>query len=397
MKSVENINERFKWQRFFISMFGLWPLQRDNFYRKFRIGYYLCQLIILTVSVVYKLTINCGDVDDTLLSYLLLIGSIMIFIKIFYASTHRDYLKRLLISSYQDWESIKNADYIELMVNNSAIYNSVSLIICSSGLISIILYDIKIIFFTDSSAVPILDHYSNKTVYKDQLQFLLPSSCIYNNVSKNLYYVILVNQMVQSYIIIAGGSCSSAMFILVTGHICGQFDILIKRMDKFCDNNYNFEVKNHELTTIIQRHQHLIFLSDSLEIVYNKVILTQMAGCLTSLSISGIVLLLSINEKDIITTMRSACIMNLIILESYIFAYMADTLSGKGDIMLRTIYSYWYKIPIINKNIAVITMRLCVAPYLTVGKFFNLTNESFMDIIKTAFSYLSVLRLFLIE
>ncbi|XP_057333652.1 uncharacterized protein LOC130672896 [Microplitis mediator] len=397
MQSNENINERFKWQRFFMLIFGLWPLQRDDFYRKFSVGYSLCQMIITTVSVVYKLIINCGDIDDTLLSYCMLIYSILVFIKIFYTSIRRDYLKRLLISSYQDWESIKNADDIELMVNNSAIYNNVSLLIYSSGLISVILYDIKMIFFTDSSAIPILDHYINETVHKNQHKFLLPSSCIFNNVSKNLYYVILINQMVQSYILVVGGSCSNAMFVSITGHICGQFDILIKRMDEFCKNSYNFEVKNHELMTIIQRHQHLMFLSNYLEIVYNKVILMQMGVCLTSLSVAGVALLLAMDEKDIITAMRSVCTMNFIILESYIYAYIADTLSGKGDIMLRAIYSYWYKIPIINKNIVFITMRLCIAPYLTVGKFFILTNDSFMGVIKTAFSYLSVLRLFIIK
>ncbi|XP_057333651.1 uncharacterized protein LOC130672895 [Microplitis mediator] len=397
MQSNENINERFKWHRFFMSIFGLWPLQRDDLYRKFSVGYSLCQMIITTVSVVYKFIINCGDIDDTLISYCMLMYSILVFIKIFYTSIGRDYLKRLLISSSQDWESIKNADYIELMVNNSATYNTVSFLICSSSLISIILYDIKIIFFTDSSSVPILDHQSNRTVYKDQLQFLLPSSCIFNNVSKNLYYVILINQMVQSYIIIVGGSCSNAMFVSITGHISGQFDILIKRMDEFCKNSYNFEVKNHELMMIIRRHQHLIFLSNCLEIVYNKVIFMQMGVCLTSISVTGVALLLAIDKKDIITAMRSVCTMNFIILESYIYAYIADTLSGKGDIMLRAIYSYWYKIPIINKNVVFITMRLCIAPYLTVGKFFNLTKESFMDIIKTAFSYLSVLRLFIIK
>ncbi|XP_057333839.1 uncharacterized protein LOC130673010 isoform X2 [Microplitis mediator] len=287
MKSNENVNDRFKLQRFFTSILGLWPLQKDDFYRKFRIGYSLSQMIIVTVSVIYQFIINCGGIDDTLDSYFLLIYSILIFIKIFYTSTCRDYLKRIIISSYQDWESIKNTEDIEVMVNNSAIYNNVSLLIYSCGLITQILYDGKIIFFTDSSAVPTLDHQSNRTVYKYQHKFLLPSSCIFNNVSKSLYYVILINEMVQSFIIAVGDICTDAMFLSITAHICGQFDILIKRMDKFCDNNYNFEVKNHELTMIIQRHQHLIFLSNCLEIVYNKVILMQMGVCLTSLSVAG--------------------------------------------------------------------------------------------------------------
>ncbi|XP_057333838.1 odorant receptor 4-like isoform X1 [Microplitis mediator] len=397
MKSNENVNDRFKLQRFFTSILGLWPLQKDDFYRKFRIGYSLSQMIIVTVSVIYQFIINCGGIDDTLDSYFLLIYSILIFIKIFYTSTCRDYLKRIIISSYQDWESIKNTEDIEVMVNNSAIYNNVSLLIYSCGLITQILYDGKIIFFTDSSAVPTLDHQSNRTVYKYQHKFLLPSSCIFNNVSKSLYYVILINEMVQSFIIAVGDICTDAMFLSITAHICGQFDILIKRMDKFCDNNYNFEVKNHELTMIIQRHQHLIFLSNCLEIVYNKVILMQMGVCLTSLSVAGVTLLLSINKNDIITAMRSVSTINFVILESYIYAYPADTLSRKGDIMLRAIYSYWYKFPNVNKNIVFITMRLCIAPYLTVGKFFNLTNDSFMSVIKTAFSYLSVLRLFIIK
>nr|WNA12526.1 olfactory receptor [Microplitis mediator] len=394
MESSESVNKRIKWQIFFMSILGLWPLQKDNFYRKFRVGYSLSQLIIVTVSMIYQFIINCSDIDDTFDSYLVLIFSILIFIKMYYTSTRREYLKQLLISSYQDWESMKDTEDIKLMVNNSELYNNISLLIFSFGFVSVILYDIQIVIFTDSSAKPILNDYSNKTIYKHQHKFLLPGSCIYDDVSKNLYYVVLINQMVQSFIIVAGLICSDAMFVLVTSHICGQFDILIKRMEKFCDNDYDFEINEHELIIIIQRHQHLIFLSNCLEIVYNKIILMQMGACLTSLSFAGVGLLMSINENDIIIAMRSVNTINFVILGSYIYAYPADNLSSKGDVMLNAIYcSYWYKIPIVHKNIIFMMMRLFITPYLTAGKFFNLTNESFMGILKTAFSYLSVLRL----
>lgn len=101
------------------------------------------------------------------------------------------------------------------------------------------------------------------------------------------------------------------------------------------------------------------------------------------------------NDNNMVNIIKSASVMNFMLFESYLYTYPADNLANRAELMLRAIYSsYWYKMPhSITKNLIFVMMRINLPPFLTCGKFFYMTRRSYMDVIKTAASYLSVLRI----
>lgn len=106
-------------------------------------------------------------------------------------------------------------------------------------------------------------------------------------------------------------------------------------------------------------------------------------------------LILSVNDKNTVNFIKSICIMNFMLFESYLYTYPADNLANRAESMLRAIYSSnWYDMPPhVTKNLVFMMMRINLPPYLTCGKFFYMTRRSYMDVIKTSASYLSVLRI----
>ncbi|XP_044594813.1 uncharacterized protein LOC123272178 [Cotesia glomerata] len=151
---------------------------------------------------------------------------------------------------------------------------------------SLVSYVAKTTIF-DEPSVKIISDSLNNTVYRYGHKFILPGSCMFNNINQYLYYVIFANQCGQMVITCFTNLGTDTMFAAITGHIYIQFDILMERMKKFGKNQDDVNVNSQELRRIVQRHQSLILSAETLEKVYNKVIFVQMFTTVSVLSVGG--------------------------------------------------------------------------------------------------------------
>lgn len=79
----------------------------------------------------------------------------------------------------------------------------------------------------------------------------------------------------------------------------------------------------------------------------------------------------------------------------FLHSYIGEQLNRESANLHMTIYSIpWYNMPPnMMKDIIVIMLR-CNRPFnLTAGKMYNMNFQNFMGILKTIFSYFSVIRL----
>ncbi|XP_057339894.1 odorant receptor 47a-like [Microplitis mediator] len=378
---------------FLTSNIGLWALQKDNMNRKFRIFYATIQMIVAILATVAGFLIGCGDTEEYLDCYLMVVFGILVLSKIYYVYTYRHHLRYILNSAFRDWKCIEEKDEMKIMINSSRTCNNMAAMFYVSGMISLISYVLKTMIFDDPRKIVVTDLLN--ITYKYGHSFILPGGCVYDGVNQYLYYLILINQCVQMTIMCFTNLGNDTMYAAITGHICVQFDILIKRMKKFGQVEDDISINSHELGKIVKRHQHLISLTENLEKVYNRIIFVQMLITVSVLSVGGVSLILSINDNNMVNIIKSAGVMNFMLFESYLYTYPADNLANRAELMLRAIYSsYWYKMPqSITKNLIFVMMRINLPPFLTCGKFFYMTRRSYMDVIKTAASYLSVLRI----
>lgn len=102
---------------------------------------------------------------------------------------------------------------------------------------------------------------------------------------------------------------------------------------------------------------------------------------------------------DAITALKSAATMQFVLFQSYIYTFPSDNIQNQSEKLLQALYSsQWYTMPApLMKDIVFMMMRINVPPALTVGKFFYMTRRSYMSVIRTAGSFLSVLRIMLMN
>lgn len=211
---------------------------------------------------------------------------LLVFSKLCLIYTDRHNLSYILNSAFEDWELIRDENEIRQMIDCSQTSNKMATIFYCSGMASLVSYVAKTTIF-DEPSVKIISDSLNNTVYLHGQKFILPGSCMFNNINQYFYYVIFANQCGQMVILCSTNLGTDTMFAAITGHIYIQFDILMERMKKFGENQDDVNTNSQELGRIVQRHQSLILSAETLEKVYNKVIFVQMFTTVSVLSVGG--------------------------------------------------------------------------------------------------------------
>lgn len=87
--------------------------------------------------------------------------------------------------------------------------------------------------------------------------------------------------------------------------------------------------------------------------------------------------------------------MNYLLVESFLYTYAGDFLQRESESIFYALYTTsWFTFPLeLMKDLHFAMMRSSIPFRLTGGKFFYVNRETMMYILKTAASYISVLRI----
>lgn len=100
-------------------------------------------------------------------------------------------------------------------------------------------------------------------------------------------------------------------------------------------------------------------------------------------------------KNDYVTMLISTNSISFMITETLIYGYASDYLLTQSESIVQAVYSSaWYDLEAsVKKDIVFVMMRARIPLYITAGKFFFITRNTIVQLLKTSASYLSVLRL----
>lgn len=108
---------------------------------------------------------------------------------------------------------------------------------------------------------------------------------------------------------------------------------------------------------------------------------------------------MTLEENNYVGAIKNIVVIQFMLLQTFMYSYVGENLQCQGDDIITSLYgSSWYELPNhLSRNLIFVMMRSNVPLQLTAGKFFSMTRATFMDVIKTSASYLSVLRIMIQE
>ena len=108
----------------------------------------------------------------------------------------------------------------------------------------------------------------------------------------------------------------------------------------------------------------------------------------------GFEFILALNIGNIVMTIKTFIVMCVLLIQLFAYSYVGEYLKTQTEDLGNSVYfCTWYDMSKnVTQNIIFIIMRAQHPVFLTAGKFFVVNMETYMSILKTSMSYLSVLR-----
>ena len=108
----------------------------------------------------------------------------------------------------------------------------------------------------------------------------------------------------------------------------------------------------------------------------------------------GLQFIIALKIGNIVMTIKTFIVSTTLLLQLFAYSYVGEYLKRQMEGVGNSVYfCSWYNIPkCVAKDIIYVIMRGQHPVFLRAGKFFVVNMETYMSIIKTSMSYLSVLR-----
>ncbi|XP_020296090.1 odorant receptor 30a-like [Pseudomyrmex gracilis] len=246
------------------------------------------------------------------------------------------------------------------------------------------------------AAIPVLggvktdQNVTNETVF----EYIVPSTCAleYFRIPTSMRTIVLIVQTLalfttcNTYMVCKG---NDTLFLSIVLHLCGQIKILNR---KYVDLD---GTSSHDrLIALIKRHIYLIRKANKLSETINIALLMQLFLLSIILCILGFQLILAIKLNNVIVIGKSLIMIFAFVAQLSLYSFIGDYLiSQMEEIALSVYQSAWYKLSENTKrNVIFVIMRREFPVALKAGNFIMVNLSTYMNILKTSLSYLSVLR-----
>ncbi|KAK2588078.1 hypothetical protein KPH14_004143 [Odynerus spinipes] len=369
---------------------GVWPLQDYNFFATIRsVVTVSCQVAMLVFQW-KELFAGCNGSHANLDSLTIIACNIMAIIKIGCYRFH----SRNLIENYEravrDYLETKSTRDVEIMRRHALLGKRLcSSLICFSYVSTSIFMVAPFFMVFDDATL------NGTSVRKTSLSYPMPSDCTLGslNVSIGLYCVISAIDIVLLISTCNGNLGNDCLFFGIALHVCGQVEIL-----KIQFSQYKFQKgMEKEFSRLISRYSELLTLADYLVETISVVLVAQLLVSCILICIIGYQCVLALQYSDVFVFAKSLTVLSTFLLQLLIYSYIGDYLTNQMEQVGYAAYkSEWYELPISRrKDLVFLLMRSQRLVQIAAAYFFPVNMQTFMSIVKTSLSYLSVLRVML--
>ncbi|RLU25807.1 ObirOr5-P2 [Ooceraea biroi] len=359
---------------------GVWPLQVYDVYS-------LIQCSLLVILPCIELCMGCTDTDRNIDCLMLICCGILGMQKTIWFRIYGNNLANNYNSAIKDYVTIENAKQRSIMRRHAFMARLLCCFLVSFSYCSCIIY----------ALIPLLgdnkNNQINKTSDDSVLEYPMPSRCAleFFEVPTSMYRIFC---LIEAIALVMTSTCNhgnDTMFLNITLHICGQVEILKTHFINLNLSNPNF---NDHLNTLIQRHHHLIKMAKKLAETISSILLTQLFISSVLICIMGFQFILALKVHNVVMMEKSVIVQSTFLTQLSLYSFIGDYLKSQMEEVGPSIYqSSWYRFPAeMMKNLVFIIMRTETPVMFQAGNFIVINLSTYMGILKTSVSYLSVLR-----
>ncbi|XP_011645607.2 odorant receptor 13a-like [Pogonomyrmex barbatus] len=370
---------------------GVWPLQVYNIYSLIRCILATSCMSIIVILPSMEFHLGCTNAEQNIDSLMLICCGVL---GVFKTICFRIYAKNLTDnygSALNDYLTIENKQHRAIMRRHAFMGRILSCFMVCFSYVSVILY--SLIPLLDETLDDNQDKQINVTDEDTILDYPMPSRCAleYLNAPISMYRIICLMEFIILVLTCTCNHGNDSLFLNITLHMCGQVKILKA-------NFSNFDVSNPQVqdrfNTLIQRHNYLIELSKKLAETISFILLTQLFISSIQLCLMGFQLILALKMNNVVVMGKSCMVLCTFLTQLSVYSFVGDYLKSQMEEVAFSIYqNIWYDLPTkLTRNIIFIIMRAQSPAKLLAGNFIVVNLATYMSILKTSISYLSVLR-----
>ncbi|XP_014485155.1 PREDICTED: odorant receptor 13a-like [Dinoponera quadriceps] len=354
--------------------------ENENALREFGLSI----VVILSSMEIYLDCTNAGENVDALM--LIFCGSLAV-MKMIWFRIYASNLTKTYKFAENDYLMIQNEKQRAIMLRHAFIART---LMCT--MVSIAYFDSFIY-----SLMPVLHTLSKEQINVTQqditLEYTIPSRCAleYLNAPRNMYITFCIIELFTVLLVCTSNYGNDSLFLHIALHICGQVKIL---KSKLIDFDLTGPQIRDRFNALIQKHCHLMEMTKILANATSFILLMQLFFSSLLLCILGFQFILALKRNDVIIMVRSFMVLNAFLTQITTYCVVGDYLKSQMEEVGIFIYqNAWYDLPAkLKQNFIFIIMRSQSPVQLQAGNFIVVNLQTYMSILKTSMSYLSVLR-----
>ncbi|XP_076295093.1 odorant receptor 10-like [Lasioglossum baleicum] len=367
---------------------GTWPLQQYNYLTGAKSVTALFLLMITMLIVHTEVYLDFGNAEKNLDAVVIITCGVLAISKVAFFRFRPAGLIANFLSAVTDYHELRGEDRRAIVKRHAHMGRMASANMLFYSYFSATLFSMVPMFAGDDDTMVGF----NQT-RKVQLNYPIPSECTLEllQVPGNLYALIYMGEYILLLVIAAGNLGSDSMFFGIVFHLCGQVEVLKLDFSRFLEDE---EDSAKRLTTLINRHRHLLALAEHLNDTIGFILILQLFSSCLLICTTGFQFIMSLHVHNVVMVIKTVIVVGTLLTQMFAYSYVGEYSKNQfGGIGYFAYSSDWYNAPCcISKNILFVLMKTQCPVHLRAGRFFVVNLETYMSILKTSMSYLSVLR-----
>ncbi|XP_076376766.1 odorant receptor 10-like [Megalopta genalis] len=368
---------------------GTWPLQKYDLLSVMRSVVTLVVLTVLFFTVHMEIYLDHGNAEKNLDAVLLITCSMLAISKVACFRFRPTGLIANFVSAVRDHQDLREEKKRAIVKHYALMGRITSASILSCSYASALLFMLVPLFTGTEDATEILNH----TAYKCEHSLPFPSECTLEllRMPENVHGLIYLGEFLMLVLLACGNMGSDILFFGIAFHLCGQVEVLKLDFSRFLEYGTD---SGKRFNALVMRHRHLLTLAEHLNNTIGYILVLQLFSSCMLICISGVQFILSLQVHNIVMVIKTFVVVSVLLSQMFAYSYVGEYSRNQfGAIGYLAYCSDWYNAPCnLSRNVMFVLMKTQYPVHLKAGRFFLVNLQTYMSILKTSMSYLSVLR-----
>ncbi|CAK9826100.1 Odorant receptor 4 [Anthophora retusa] len=389
----KHVNLSIQWNRWLLKPIGLWPNSHTTskskkfVYKLINIVCY-CLISFLFVPCAMYVFLEVEDLYDKLKLFGPLIFCLMAFAKYYSLIVHKADIRECVKRIELDWKYMKYAKDRDAMIVN-ANFGRKLVMLCTFFMYSgFAFYYIAI----PISVGRIPSENGNLTFIP--LVFPFTRYIIdtrYTPTNEIVFFLQLIAGALMHGI--TSAACSLATVFAV--HACSQIEVLMNWLQHLIDGRSDMsDTVDGRIASIIKQHVRILKFLTLTEKTLQQIAFIEFLGCTMDICLVGYYVIMEWKSNDVTSAVTYIILLISLTFNIFIFCYIGEIVAEQCRKIGETSYMIeWYRLSGKKKlwNVLIIAMSNS-SMKLTAGNMVELSISTFTDVVKTAVTFLNVLR-----